>query len=129
MFKAIKALWFEIRHAPFITYWALLDWVLMIWSWFQKINYVGRYIYIISNSEQKFYFGGNYAAYGYSGLVIIKLGLPKQYFTYDLAVELLNHEVLHQVINKIAGSSTSEKLDNIHKSSFKNFCHVIDFII
>jgi hypothetical protein len=53
---------------------------------------------------------------GYCGLAIIKIfSTNTEYEIEDSITEILNHEVLHQVIGKVADSKARHELDNIHK--------------
>lgn len=72
---------------------------------------------------------------GYTGFVQIKLFAQPNCENYEkCAEEILNHEVLHQVLNKIEGHEAKMALDNIHKSfyvydgSSKKWNFVVNFV-
>lgn len=78
-------------------------------------NPIGVYVGICKKVEQKWFFPNSVAG-GYCGLAIIKIfSTNTGYEIENGIIEILNHEVLHQVIGKVADSKARHELDNIHK--------------
>lgn len=103
-----------IRLAPII----LNDYFTSMKIFITNENYVGIYVGICNKTEVKTFFSDMVAG-GYTGYSYIKLfELQNIVDEEDCAVDILNHEVLHQVIGKVAGREAQQKLDNIHKSFY-----------
>jgi hypothetical protein len=79
-------------------------------------NPIGVYVGICKKVEKKWFFPHAVAG-GYCGLAIIKIfSIDVGYEIEDSIIEILNHEVLHHVIGKVADSKARHELDNIHKA-------------
>ena len=108
-------IWRRIRHYPFLLYWILYDYFLTFWVRLKKIDYIGVYVRIMSNSEREILFEKNSAGYGYNGYTIIKIGFETGRCTINAVADLINHETLHQILYNRINSDADKKLDNIHK--------------
>lgn len=81
-------------------------------------NPIGVYVHICNQSEINMYFKDAVAG-GYTGWVLIKIFAHPQCGDYaECAEEIINHEVLHQVLDKVAGHEAKIALDKIHKSFY-----------
>jgi hypothetical protein len=81
-------------------------------------NPIGVYVGICRNFEKDWFFESDGVG-GYCGLAIIRLFATDTGMllgTEEGITDVLNHEVLHQVIGKVAGSKARHELDNVHKS-------------
>jgi len=114
MNKYFGKLWLIMRHGPFIIYWIFYDYLLTIWVQLKKIDYIGVYVKILSNSERKFWFDPEDVGRGYNALTIIKIGLDTEWFSIDAVCGLISHEVLHQILWRRINPEAYKKLDNIH---------------
>lgn len=102
---------------------ALKDYWLKFKVTITKENYIGRYVGIISSSERRLSFEKCIAG-GYTGYVLIKLFSNPDCDDYEeCAEEILNHEILHQVLDKVVGHEAKMGLDNIHKSFYVLDCN------
>jgi len=73
---------------------------------------------ICNKSEVNMYFD-NCIAGGYTGFIQIKLFAQPECGDYEeCAEEILEHEVLHQVLDSVVGHDAKMALDNIHKSFY-----------
>ena len=80
-----------------------------------KENPVGVYVGICKTVEQRWFFPSAIAG-GYCGLATIKLFSTKENNNHeDSIIDILNHEILHQVIGKVTNAGTRAKLDKVHK--------------
>jgi hypothetical protein len=114
---------------------AFRDYWLKIKSAITKENSVGIYVGICNKSEINIYFKDCVAG-GYTGFFQIKLFARPECEDYaECAEEILEHEVLHQVLNNIEGRETKKALDNIHKSFYvydviaKKWHFVVKFVL
>jgi len=99
---------------PFV-FWAVYDCLMSLWVKFRREDYIGVYVKPMSPVEKWYVFGDNeISACGYTGSVFIKLYAKKD-TSKKVIVDILNHEVLHQVLRKYVGEKTTHALDNIHK--------------
>lgn len=81
-------------------------------------NPIGVHVHICNQSEINMYFKDCVAG-GYTGWVLIKLFAHPECGDYaECTEEILTHEVLHQVIEKVAGHEAKMALDHIHKSFY-----------
>lgn len=99
-----------------------------------KENFTGIYVGICNKSEVNMYFK-NCVAGGYTGFVQIKLFAQPNCEDYEeCAEDIINHEVLHQVLEKVAGVEAKKALDKIHRSFYVYDCNekkwrfVINFV-
>lgn len=76
----------------------------------------GAYIYVMTKPERMLMFNEDIGG-GYSVWRIIKLYLKSGFWASDdeAAIEIINHEVLHQVLRKV-GWRAGHKLDRVHKA-------------
>lgn len=123
--KEAQKLWqllkkFLILSRGAVTFfgWVFYDFYLCI----KRDKSIGAHIHILNKHEARFVLPKT-AAGGYSLFKIIKIFTIKQFINdkYDeTAIEIINHEVLHQVIRKTLGKWSgiyvSSKFDRIHKA-------------
>lgn len=97
---------------------SLEDYLLKFKVIVTKEDYVGRHLGICNSSEIHMIFKSCIAG-GYTGNVNIKLFASSKCKDYEEAAEqILEHEVLHQVLNRVVGFEAKKKLDNIHQSFY-----------
>jgi hypothetical protein len=113
---------------------AFQDMWLKLKTTITKENFTGIYIGICNKSEVNMYFK-NCVAGGYTGYVQIKLFAQPNCEDYEeCAEDIINHEVLHQVLEKVGGIEAKKALDKIHKSFYvydvteKKWRFVIKFV-
>jgi len=108
-------LWLLLRHGPFVLFWCWYD--LLLWAYVSFCgieDYIGAYVYIISKSEWAWWFGDSDVACGYNAYAVVKIGLKPEWFTISGTIDIINHEVLHQVLSARISEEAYEKLNNIH---------------
>jgi hypothetical protein len=94
------------------------DMWLMLKTRVTKENPIGIYVGICNKSEVNMFFEDCVAG-GYTGWVLIKIFAHPECGDYaECAEEILNHEVLHQVLERIEGHEAKMALDNIHRSFY-----------
>jgi hypothetical protein len=94
---------------------AFADYYLKIRTSLSKNNPIGAYVGVCNKSEIRMMFPECIAG-GYTGFVQIKIfALPNCSDCEECAIELLNHEILHQTLDKVIGGEAKVKLDKIHK--------------
>jgi len=107
---------FLLRHGLFALFWCWYD--MLLWAYvslFGKKDYIGAYVYIMSKSEWAWWFGTSDVACGYNAYAMVKIGLRPEWFTVSATIDIINHEVLHQVLSARINDEAYEGLDNIHK--------------
>lgn len=113
--KSIKSLPRSLVEFMQIAGVGFYDLILHIKVKLCRENPIGVYVGICKKIEKKWFFPNSVAG-GYCGLAIIKIfSINTGYEIEDSIIEILNHEVLHQVIGKVADSKARHELDNIHK--------------
>jgi len=102
---------------------AFKDYYLKLKVSITEEEYIGRYVGIMNPSERRFGFQKCIAG-GYTGFVQIKLFANTDCDDYEeCAEEILEHEVLHQVLDKVVGHDAKIALDKIHKSFYVLDCN------
>lgn len=98
-------------------------------------NPIGRYVGICNKTEKRRMFHNSIAG-GYCGYVKIKLfAIPNCSDYEDCVEQILNHEVLHLVLDKVAGEEARKKLDTIQRSFYVLDCNankwhfVVSFVL
>lgn len=119
--KMLKFIRLLLRHGIFFAYWGLYDMALTAYTRLTKTDYIGIYVKTISPSEIALVFDAEDVGWAYVGYTLIKIGFDTKWFTEDCVVDLLTHEVLHQVLRARISGESNEKLDNIHKSINNSF--------
>jgi hypothetical protein len=111
-----------------------LDFALKAKVLLTREDYIGKYLSICNASEIRMMFGRCIAG-GYTGFVQIKLFSMENCSEWEnCAEEILNHEVLHQVVYKVAGWDAKQKLDRVHQTFYvldlktKKWEYVVGFI-
>lgn len=104
-----------VRHGPFMAYWCFYDYLLTLWVWLKGLDSIGVYIKIMSPSEKALLFEEDDIGCGYAGFTLIKIEFDKSQATVDRVMNLLDHEILHQVLERRVSNKTSHKLDDVHK--------------
>ena len=115
--KSIKSLPRSLVEFLQIAGVGFYDLVLHIKIKLCRENPIGVYVGICKKVEKKWFFPHAVAG-GYCGLAIIKIFSINNDIHFEIEdsiIEILNHEVLHQVIGKVADSKARHELDNIHK--------------
>lgn len=81
-------------------------------------------------------FFDNCIAGGYTGWIQIKIFARPECGDYEeCAEEIIEHEVLHQVLDRVIGHDAKMSLDNIHKSFYvydegtKKWKFVVKFVV
>jgi hypothetical protein len=99
-----------------ISYWGFYDIYLGL-KYRKKSPYVD--IHIMSENEKRFFFP-NDGAGGYAGIRLIKIFiLPNSFIDeFDTTCDILNHEILHQVLNNVISYKAKVKLDKIQKAIY-----------
>ena len=102
-----------------VAYWNIHDYVLAFWSLISGIDPIARYVYAMTNSEKRWWFpDADFAGGGYAGLAQIKIFMKEKYFTLHGVVDIVNHEVLHQVLRSRISSKACHQLDNIQMAFY-----------
>jgi hypothetical protein len=109
-----------------ISRWIGDGFMVFLWSIYERLlwlrckitgeNTIGCNIKVMSPSERRFIFALDTRAGGYSTDVLIKMFADKEILVDEESLtEVLNHEVLHQVLDKVGGEKARLCLDNITK--------------
>jgi hypothetical protein len=101
------------------------DYLLAMKVKLTKENHIGVYVGICNKSERKILFPNTIAG-GYCGYSSIKIFTEPSRINNveDCALQILNHEVLHQVIGETGGHEARDKLDNVHKPFYVLDCQI-----
>jgi len=108
----------RIKDEFVVTYWELKDMFIALKCKLLRENYVGRYLYIMTDSERRLLFGERVAGGGYTRKCIIKIFFEKKWMQMESLYSALNHEILHQVLGKHISEEASSCLDNVHKFTY-----------
>jgi hypothetical protein len=69
--------------------------------------------------------GGYYRRIKYVNICLIEIFVRSDCLDYeDCTIEILSHEILHFVLDKIEGSKTSMALDRVHRPFFIYDCAI-----
>lgn len=94
-----------------------------VWQRFRDKNYIGRYIHPVTKTERFLFAFEGYAG-GLKNFARISLCIPDKPPTLnpiETTLSLLEHEVLHQVLNERISDEASGGLDEIQTST----CEII----
>ena len=96
--------------------WTLYDILLTLYYRIRRQDYIGMHVRIVSPSELRFHFKENTIAGGLSsiGCLIKIFVLPTAIVEEESIINLLEHEVMHQVLGKVH-LLARHKFDNIQK--------------
>lgn len=112
--KFIKECIELFRHIPVCMYWSFHDYIFTVYTRLFKNPYVGIYVKVMSPSERWLFFLDKNCGGGFCGYTDIKIFYKEDYCSLESVVDLIKHEVLHQVLRKHINSSACKALDNIH---------------
>jgi len=108
----------------FVFLWSIYERLLWLKCKITKDDAIGTYVKVMSLSERRFIFALDTRAGGYSTDVLIKLFADKEILVdEDSLTEVLNHEILHQVLDKVEGTKARLGLDNITKITTRFDCN------
>lgn len=111
----LKQLLKYLRHGPFVLYWIAYDYLLTAYVRLMRIDFIGKYIRVMSNSERKFFFKPEDTGHGYNAYTIIKIGFDGKHISMQLTIDMIVHEVIHQVLYYRVDENADDMFDTIHK--------------